>query len=105
MKKIERKPLKNTVPVKNSQQKEAKAPSTLQMIGKLGQMAIPSGDQKTMQVWSEHDEMERLKKAAAQDREIKRNDRSREPPERFGKSYSHAVQSLITKNLIKPENF
>ena len=74
------------------------------MIGKLGQIAIPSGDQKTFQLWSEYDEMKRLRKEAAQDRELKRSDRSRAPPERFGKSYSHAVQSTLTKNFVEPEN-
>ena len=74
------------------------------MIGKLGQIAIPPGDQKTFQLWSEYDEMKRLRKEATQDREIMRSDRSRAPPERFGKSYSHAVQSTL-KNFIEPENF
>ena len=105
VKNIERKPSKIPVPVKNSQQKKVKPPSRLQMIGKLGQIAIPSGDQKTFQLWSEYDEMKRLRKEAAQDRELKRSDRSRAPPERFGKSYSHAVQSTLTKNFIEPENF
>ena len=41
--------------------------------------------------------MKRLRKEAAQNREIKRSDRSRAPPERFGKSYSHAVQNTLTK--------
>ena len=68
------------------------------MIGKLGQIAIQSGDQKPFQLWSEYDEMKRLRKEAAQDRELKRSDRSRAPPERFVKSYSHAVQSTLTKN-------
>ena len=104
VKNIERKPSKIPVPVKNSQQKKVKPPSRLQMIGKLGQIAIPSGDQKTFQLWSEYDEMKRLRKEAAQDRELKRSDRSRAPPERFGKSYSHAVQSTLTKNFIEPEN-
>ena len=47
--------------------------------------------------------MKRLRKEAAQDRDFKRSDRSRAPPERFGKSNSHAVQK--TKNFIEPENF
>ena len=75
------------------------------MIGKLGQIAIPSGDQKTFQPWSEYDEMKRLRKEAARDGELKRSDRSRATPERFSKSYSHGVQSIITKNFFKPENF
>ena len=104
MKKIERKPSKIPVPVKNSQQKKAKPPSRLQIIGKVGQIGIPSGDQKTFQLWSEYDEMKRLKKEAAQDRELKRSDRSTAPPERFGKSYSHAVQSTIILNFIEPQN-
>ena len=105
MKNIERKPSKIPVPVKKSQQKKVKPPAKLQMIGKLGQIAIPSGDQKTFQLWSEYDEMKRLRKEVAQDRELKRSDRSRAPPERFVKSYSHAVQSTLTKNFIEPENF
>ena len=105
MKNIKRKPSKIPVPVKTSQQKKVKPPSRLQMIGKLGQIAIPSGDQKTFQDWSECDEMKRLRKEAAQDRELKQTDRSRAPPERFGKSYSHAVQSTIRKNFVEPENF
>ena len=102
VKNIEKKP---PVPVKNSRQKKVKPPTRLQMIGKLGQIAIPSGDQKTFQLWSECDEMKRLRKEAAQDRELKRSDGSRAPPKRFGKSYSHAVQSTLTKNFIEPENF
>ena len=105
VKNIERKPSKIPVPVKNSQQKKAKPPSRLQMIGKLGQIAISSGDQTTFQHWSEYDEMKRMRKEAAQDRELKRSDRSRAPPGRFTKSYSHAVQSTKTKNFIEPENF
>ena len=46
-----------------------------------------------------------MRKAAAQDREYNRSDKSREPPERFGKSYPHAVPSTKTKNFIDPENF
>ena len=53
-------------------------------------------DQKIFQFWSEYDEMKRLRKEATQDRELKRS---------FGKSYSHAVQSILTKNFIEPENF
>ena len=75
------------------------------MIGKLGQIAVPSGDQKTFQLWPEYDEMKRLRKKADQDRELKRSDRSRAPPERFGESSSHAVKSTLTKNFIEPENF
>ena len=71
--------------------KKAKPPSRLQMIVKLGQIAIPSGDQKTSQLWSEYDERKRLRKEAAQDEELERIVRSIAPPERFGKSYSHAV--------------
>ena len=91
MKNIERKPSKIPVPVKTLQQKKVKPPTRLQMIGNLGQIAIPSGDQKTFQLWSEYDEMKRLRKEAAQDRELKRSDRSRAPPERFGKGYSHML--------------
>ena len=105
VKNIERKPSKIPLPVKNSQQKKIKPHSRLQMIGKLGQLAIPSGDQKTFRLWLEYDEMEKLRKEAAQDRELKRSDRSRAPLESFGKSYSHAVQSTIRKNFIEPENF
>ena len=47
------------------------------MTGKLGQMAIPSGDQNSFQLWSEYYEMKRLRKEAAQDKELKRRDRSR----------------------------
>ena len=75
------------------------------MIGKLGQIAILSGDQKTFQLWSEYNEMKRLRKEAAQDRVLKQGDRSRAPPERFGKNYFHAVQSTLTKNYIEPKNF
>ena len=46
------------------------------MIGKLGQIAIPSLDQKTFQLWSEYNEMKLLRKEAAQDRELKRSERS-----------------------------
>ena len=105
VKNIERKPSKFPLPVKNSQQKKIKPHSRLQMIGKLGQLAIPSGDQKTFRLWLEYDEMEKLRKEAAQDRELKRSDRSRAPLESFGKSYFHAVQSTIRKNFIEPENF
>ena len=89
MKNIERKPSKISVPVKNSQQKKVKPPTR----------------QRTFQLWSEYDEMKRLRKEAAQDRELKRRDRSRAPPERFGKNYFHAVQSTLTKNFTEPENF
>ena len=105
MKHIERKPSNFPVPVKNSQQNKVKPPTRLQMIGKLGQKAIPSGDQKTFQLWSVYDEMKRLRKEAAQDRELMRSDRSRAPLERFVENYSHAVQSTLTKNFIEPENF
>ena len=46
-----------------------------------------------------------MRKEAAQDRELKRSDRSRASPERFGKSYYHAVRSTLTKIFIEPENF
>ena len=105
MENLERKPSKIPVPVKNSQQKKVKPATRLQIIGKLGQIIIPSGDQKTFRLWSVYDEIKRLRKEAVQDRELKRSDRSRAPPERFGKSYSHAVQSTLTKNFIEPKNF
>ena len=35
--------------VKNLNQKKVKPPSRLQMVGKLSQIAISSGDQKTIQ--------------------------------------------------------
>ena len=85
-KNTERKPSKIPVPAKNSQQKNVKPPSRQQMIGKRGRRAIPSGDQKTMQLWSEFDQMKGLRKKAAQDKELERSDRSRAPPERFVKS-------------------
>ena len=75
------------------------------MIGNLGQIAIPSGDQRTFQLYSEYEEIKRLRKETAQDGELKRIDRSRAPPERFGRSYSHAVQSTITKTFVVPEGF
>ena len=37
------------------------------MIGKLGQIAIPSGDHMTFRLWSEYDEMRGLIKEADQD--------------------------------------
>ena len=43
------------------------------MKGKLGQISISSGDQKTIQLWTEHDEMKRFRKEAVQDREPKRS--------------------------------
>ena len=46
-----------------------------------------------------------MRSEASQDRELKQSDRSRAPPERFGENYSHAVQSTLTKNFIKPESF
>ena len=82
----ERTPSKIPVPVKNLQQKKVKPPTRLQMIGKLGPIAIPSVDQKTFQFCSKYDEMKRLRKEVAQDRELMRSNRSRAPPERFGKS-------------------
>ena len=75
------------------------------MVGKLGQIAIPSGDQKTFQLWSEYNEMKKLRKEADQDRELKRIDRSRALPKHFGKSYSYAAQSIIIKIFIEPEIF
>ena len=100
-----KKPSKIPVPVKFLQHKKLKAPLRLQMIGKLGQIAMPSGDQKTIQFLSEYDEMKRLRKEAAQDRELKQIDRFKAPPERFIKNFSHAAQSTIKKRFIAPENF
>ena len=60
------------------------------MIGKLGQLAIPSGDQKDIQLWSEYVEMKSFRSEAAQDRELKQRERCKAPPERC-KIYSHAV--------------
>ena len=74
------------------------------MIGNLGQMAI-SGEKNPFHFRSECDGIRRLRKEAAQDRELKRSNRSRAPPERFIKSYSHDVQSTIAKFFIVPENF
>ena len=105
LKNIDRKHSKNPVPVKNSQQKKVKATARMQMLGKLGEVAIHSGDQKTLKLWSEYDEVKQMRKEAAQNRILKQSDRSRAPPEHFGKRYSHAVQSTITKNFIEPENF
>ena len=93
------------VPVKRIQLKKVKPPSRQQLKGKLGQIASPSEDQKTIKLWSEYDETKRLKKQASQDRELKRSDRSEALPERFGKNYSHAVQSTKTKNALEPEIF
>ena len=76
-----RKTSKIPVPVKKQT-----APSRQQQIGKRGQIAITSGDQKTMQLWSECDHMKGLRKKAAQNKELERRDRSRAPPECFGKS-------------------
>ena len=45
-----------------------------------------------------------MKKEAVQDKEHKRSGRSRALTERFGKSYSQAVQcSAKTKVFVKPE--
>ena len=51
-KNIEKKPAKIPVPVKNSQQKKVRPPSSQQMIGILVQLAILSGEQKTFLLWS-----------------------------------------------------
>ena len=61
----------------------------MRRIAKLGQIAIPSGDQKNIQFWSEYDEMKRLRKEALQDKELERTGRSRARPKRFGKSNLH----------------
>ena len=50
------------------------------MIGKLGQIAITSGDQKNVQFWSEYDKMKILRKEATQDRDFERSDWSEVPP-------------------------
>ena len=68
-------------------------------------MSNSNSFRRPKQLWSEFDELNRLRKEAAQDRELKRTDWTRAPPERFGKTYSHAVQSKITKNFIESVNF
>ena len=62
VKNLERKPSKIPIPIKNWQQKKVKPSTRLQMIGKLGQIAIPSAEQKTFHFWSENEEMKRLSK-------------------------------------------
>ena len=42
-----------------------KTPARPQIIGNLRQMAIRSGDRKTIQLWSEYDEMKKLGKEGA----------------------------------------
>ena len=97
LKSIDRKPSNAPFRVKNSQQKKVKATAKMQMLGKLGEVAIHSGDQKILKLSSEYNEVEKLRKEAAQNRILKQSDRSRAPPEHFGKSYSRVVQNTITK--------
>ena len=68
------------------------------MRGKIGQIEFLSGDGRTIKLWSEYDGMKRLRKEAAKDKELKGSDRSEAVTERFGKNYSHAVQS--TKKIL-----
>ena len=82
MKNVERKSSRIPVPVKKSQEDKSKARSRLQVIVKLGQIAIPLGDQKNIQLWSEYDEVKRLRKEATQDRELERSDWYKVPPAR-----------------------
>ena len=49
--------------------------------------------------------MQKVRKEAAENSDLKRSDRSRSSPERFCKSYSHGVQSTITKKFVESENF
>ena len=101
VKTIEPKPSKIPVPVKRQEQKTKNA-SRLQLIGKLGQMALPAGDEK-LQLWHEYDEMKRQRKEAVQEKDVQRSDRSRRPPECYGKSYSHAAQCLTSQMILEPE--
>ena len=60
---------------------------------------------KKLQLWHEYDEMKRQRKEAVQEKEVQRSDRSRRPPERYGKSYSHAAQCLTSQMILEPETF
>ena len=75
------------------------------MLGKLGQIAIPSGDQKTIQLSSEYDETKKLRKAAAKDRELKQSDGPTATPECFGKSYFYDFQSTNDKKCHRSCKF
>ena len=72
------------------------------MIGKLIQVAILSGDQKIIQLWSEYDEMKRLKKEAAQDREVTGLER---PRNALVKATLKLFEAQLEKHFIGPEIF
>ena len=65
---------------------KTKVPSKLDMAKKLVQIGFPSSTDKAIQMWEEYRDMQDARKEAE---ELKRSERSRNPPQRYGKSYSH----------------
>ena len=67
-------------------QGKTKIPSKLDMAKKLVLIGMPSSTNKAIQRWEDYRDM---KDARQEAKELKRSERSRNPPERYGKSSSH----------------
>ena len=67
-------------------QAKIKIPSKLDMAKKLILIGMPTSTDKAIQRWEDYRDM---KDARQEARELKRSERLRNPPERYGKSYSH----------------
>ena len=75
-----------------------KPPSSLQRAGHYLKIAIPSSEEVLDERW---DKYQLMKDARKQAKTLKREDRSRNPPQRYGESYSHNT----TYNLKDPETY
>ena len=92
---------------------KTKVPSKLELTGEYLKIAIPSSEKVLHERWDKYYEMKDARKEA---KELKREDRSRNPPQRYGQSYSHnstffpkepetyeeAVKSIDSKNGKTP---
>ena len=67
-------------------QPEVKVPSKLQLTGQYLKIAIPSTEKVSDERWYKYYEMKDARREA---KELKREERSRNPPQRYGQSYSH----------------
>ena len=63
-----------------------KVPSKLDMAKQLVKIGLPSSTDKCIERWWEYRDMQDTRKEA---KELKREERSRNPPQRYGQSYSH----------------
>ena len=74
---------------------KTEVPTKLDMAKQLVKIGLPSSTEKCIERWWEHRDMQDTTREA---KELKREERSRNPPQRYGQSYS-LIQRSFQKNL------